>query len=217
RLVGEPDIGEQRAAPLADRGGGEMRTVTGIDRVEQWDPQIVHEIEAAERLWQLKAAGEPQSGAPVSGHAVDGVPIKHRAPAVVMQCAGEAVDERALARAVGPDQAEPLTGGDGDIDVFEGDKAAEALAQPAALEDCSWEDRGGHQRSLGRRRLCTKPTMPLGAMTTKTISRTPTISRLSAEGIVTVASCWIVPSNTAPITGPSQLVMPPIIGIATLL
>ena len=59
--------------------------------------------------------------------------------------------------------------------------------------------------------------MPLGAMITKTISRTPTINRLSAEEIVTVASCWIVPSNIAPITGPIQLVMPPITGIATLL
>src|SRR5205814_6949924 len=99
-----------------------------------------------------------------------------------------------------------------EVDALERDKTAETLAEPA-----DFENGRGHQRSLACRRLCTKPTMPLGAMTTKTISRTPTISRLSAEEIVTVASCWIVPSNTAPITGPIQLVMPPIIGIATLL
>ena len=35
--------------------------------------------------------------------------------------------------------------------------------------------------------------------------------------MVTVASCWIVPNRIEPITGPIQLVMPPITGIATLL
>ena len=59
--------------------------------------------------------------------------------------------------------------------------------------------------------------MPLGAMITKAISNRPTISRFNAEEMVTVASCWIVPSRIAPITGPTQLVMPPINGIATLL
>ena len=59
--------------------------------------------------------------------------------------------------------------------------------------------------------------MPFGAITTKKISSSPTISRLSADEIVTVASCWIVPSRTAPMIGPTQLVMPPTTGIATLL
>ena len=61
----------------------------------------------------------------------------------------------------------------------------------------------------------TSPTIPLGATMTKTINSSPTISRFSAEEIVTVATCWIVPSRIAPITGPIQLVMPPISGIAT--
>jgi hypothetical protein len=59
--------------------------------------------------------------------------------------------------------------------------------------------------------------MPLGAIITNAISKRPTIRRLRAEEIVTVASCWMVPSRMAPMIGPTQLVMPPITGIATLL
>ena len=51
-------------------------------------------------------------------------------------------------------------------------------------------------------------------MMTKATSSTPTISRFTAEEIVTVATCWIVPSRSAPTSGPIQLVVPPIIGMA---
>ena len=56
--------------------------------------------------------------------------------------------------------------------------------------------------------------MPFGATITKTTSSSPTISRLTADEIVTVATCCSVPSRMAPISGPIQLVVPPIIGIA---
>ena len=56
--------------------------------------------------------------------------------------------------------------------------------------------------------------MPFGAMMTKATSSTPTISRLTADEIVTVATCWIVPSRSAPISGPIQVPVPPIIGMA---
>ena len=45
--------------------------------------------------------------------------------------------------------------------------------------------------------------MPLGAMMTKATSSRPTISRLTAEEIVTVAICCSEPSRIAPISGPS--------------
>src|SRR5437667_675759 len=212
RLLGEPDIGQECLATLADRRAREPRALPGIDRIEQRDAQIVEKAEAAERLGQLKAAGQPQSGALVRRQPVDRAPVEEDAAAVVMQCAAEAVDERTLARAVGSDEPEPLTGLDSEFDAFERHEPAKAFAKPA-----DFEDRLGHQPSRARRRLCTSPTMPLGAMTTKRISSTPTINRLSAEEIVTVASCWMVPSSTAPMIGPTQLVIPPIIGIATLL
>ena len=56
--------------------------------------------------------------------------------------------------------------------------------------------------------------MPFGAMMTKATSSTPTISRLTAEEMVTVATCCSVPSSIAPTSGPIQLVVPPIIGMA---
>ena len=56
--------------------------------------------------------------------------------------------------------------------------------------------------------------MPFGAMITKPTSSKPTISRLTADEIVTVAICWSEPSRIAPISGPTQLVVPPISGMA---
>src|SRR5262249_37496867 len=153
------------------------------------DPQIVDKVEAAERFRQLKAAREPSPRAPVGRHAVDLLAVEQNIAAVVMQCPGKAVDERALAGAVGPDQAKPFAGSDGHVDMVARDKAAKALAEPR-----DFEDRRRHRRNLARIQPCTSPTMPLGAITTNTISSTPTISRFSADEIVTVASCWIVPS-----------------------
>jgi len=59
--------------------------------------------------------------------------------------------------------------------------------------------------------------MPFGATTTKPTSRRPTMSRLTADEMVTVATCWAVPRRTAPITGPAHVVVPPIMGMARLL
>ena len=56
--------------------------------------------------------------------------------------------------------------------------------------------------------------MPFGATMTKATSRQPTISRLTADEIVTVAICCSEPSRMAPISGPTQLVVPPISGMA---
>src|ERR1700736_2517065 len=184
RLLGEPDIGQECPATLADRRTRKPRAVPGIDRVEERDAQIVEEAEAAERPGELKATRQPEPRALVRGQAVDPASVKEDAAAVVVQRAAQAVDERALPRAVGSDEPEPLAGLDRNVDAFERHEPAKALAEPTDFEDPL-----GHQLSRARRRLCTSPTMPLGAMTTKRISSTPTIKRLSAEEIVTVASC----------------------------
>ena len=57
--------------------------------------------------------------------------------------------------------------------------------------------------------------MPFGATMTNATSTRPTTSKLTADDIVTVTTCCSVPSRTAPITGPSQLDVPPTSGIAT--
>src|SRR5262249_47279627 len=114
---------------------GKARAVARIDRIQQRDAKIVEEAQAAERLWQLKAAGEPQPGALVSRHAVDRAAVEDDGAAIVVQGAGETVDERALAGAVRTDQAQPLAGANGDVDILQRDKAAKAFAEPADLED----------------------------------------------------------------------------------
>ena len=56
--------------------------------------------------------------------------------------------------------------------------------------------------------------MPVGAMMTQSTIRRPTIRRLTEDEMVTVATCCSEPSRIAPISGPIQLVVPPIIGMA---
>jgi hypothetical protein len=66
----------------------------------------------------------------------------------------------------------------------------------------------------GRKYFCTSPTMPPGATMTKPTSKSPTTSRPSSEEIVTVAHCCRLATSTAPISGPIQVPVPPIIGMA---
>ena len=70
----------------------------------------------------------------------------------MLQRAADAIDQGRLARAVGPDQAEPLALLDLEVDAVERDEAAEALAEPAT---CS----SARHRFL----LWNRPTMPCGA------------------------------------------------------
>src|SRR5581483_4165929 len=107
-----------------------------------------------------------------------------------------------------PDEADALAFGHAEADAVERDEPAEALAEIGDLEEG-----GAHEPpALTRRRptkptsrpfqyFCTRPRMPLGAMMTKPVSRRPTINRLTADEMVTVASCCSVPSSTAPISG----------------
>ena len=59
-------IDERCRALLADGTLRQPRPVPGIDGIEQRDPQIIDEVQAAEGLGQLKTAGEPQPRAPIS-------------------------------------------------------------------------------------------------------------------------------------------------------
>src|SRR5204863_427337 len=122
---------------------------------------------------------------------------------LVAQEARDAVDEGGLARAVGTDQAEALARGDFQAHVGQGREAAEVLRDAAYLEE-----------ALSHR--LKNPRMPSGASTTNSTSSTPTTSTLISLEMVTVTICWMVTSSSAPITGPSQCVVPPIIGAASV-
>ena len=57
--------------------------------------------------------------------------------------------------------------------------------------------------------------MPSGAATTKTTSSTPTTSTFISLEMVTVTICCSELSRSAPITGPSQCAVPPIMELAS--
>src|SRR5213592_2165658 len=85
--------------------------------------------------------------------AVERPAVKGDAAGLVPQRAAQAVDEGALARAVRPDQPDPLAGGDREIDAFERDKAAEALAEAVDREQWPAAVPRGHGRVMaGSRR-----------------------------------------------------------------
>ena len=54
-------------------------------------------------------------------------------------------------------------------------------------------------------------------MMTKATSSRPTSSRFTSDEIVTVTTCCSVPIRIEPISGPTQVVVPPITGIAIAL
>src|SRR3970282_870608 len=115
--------------------------------------------------------------------------LEHDAALVVVQRPGDAVDERGLARAVGPDEAEALAGRDVERDAFERREAAEALGQAPDFQ----------QRAHERLRQClrARPTMPCGASV--------------------MNSTRMMPTSSAPSPGPAQCEVPPIIGMAMAL
>src|SRR4029077_16144288 len=110
----------------------------------------------------------------------------------VVEGAANAIDEGALARPVRADQPEAFSLRDVEIDAFERDEAAEPL--PHGLD---FEQGCGHGLVRACRQSSIRPRMPLGATTTKPTNRTPTINRLTAEEMVTVAICCSEPSRIA--------------------
>src|SRR5262249_1933177 len=142
-----------------------------------------------------EAARHPAARALMGEEAVDRLAVEAHRAGLVHERAADAVDQGRLARAVGTDQADALALGDGEIDAVERDEAAEAFAQTRDLEQ-----RSSHHFALPRVQPCTKPMIPFGAMMTKATSSRPTMSRLTAEEMVTVAICCNDPSSTAPIS-----------------
>src|SRR5215467_3119515 len=145
----------------------------------------------------------------MAGSSNQDMAIEMHAALLVLQSAANAVHQGAFSRAVRADQPETVARLHFKLNAIERDEASEALADVADMQ--KW----AHLPLLrARRRFCTSPTRPLGAITTNATSRRPTISRFTAEEIVTVAICCSEPSRMAPIRGPTQLVVPPMIGMA---
>src|SRR5690348_8816024 len=107
------------------------------------------------------------------GEAIDRRPVETHRAGIVAQRAAEAIDQRALAGAVGADQPEPRPRVHLEIDGIERREAAEALREVLDLKE-----RRRHRRALRRVSILSSPTMPFGAAITNRISSSPTTSRL---------------------------------------
>ena len=87
-------MGQQLLAALDDhRAGQVMMAVPRVDRVEQRHPDVVDQTHRVERFWQLKAAREAKPRAFVGDQPVDRPPVKDNGAGLVVQRAGEAVDQ----------------------------------------------------------------------------------------------------------------------------
>src|SRR5437660_10831749 len=104
-----------------------MRAAPGGDRVEQRNAEIVGEVHAEERARQLEAARHAEPRALVRRIAVELQAVELDRAGLIAQRPAQAIDQRALAGAVGPDQADPLAGRDGEADAFERHEADESL------------------------------------------------------------------------------------------
>jgi hypothetical protein len=209
----ERDKLQQLHAAVVELGMRQVRAGAGVDRIEQRHADILGDRHAAEWTRQLETARQALPRALMRDHAVDLLAVEGDTAGLVLQRAADAVDQCALAGAVRADQAEALAARHRQVDAVEGDETAEAFAE---LIDVQQRSGHGviHDLTLLRIQSCTRPTMPRGAMITKKISSKPTISKLTAEEIVTVATCCSVPSSRAPTSGPIQDVVPPIMGMA---
>src|SRR6267143_3094523 len=182
--------------------GGVQRSAVR-DVFERHDKVLQHR-HALERARDLDAACDTAARALVGRQARDLGAVEHDRARFVSQCARDTVDQGRFARSVRPDQAEALAGGDLQADLAQRGEAPEMLRHASYLEE-----RWNHFSFLSR------PSTPSGAATTNTTSSTPTTSTLISFEIVTVTTCWTEPSRIAPITGPSQCEVPPIIGMAS--
>src|SRR5580704_5369243 len=221
-LVGEPDQIEEIGAAGVERGGGEFVTGPRIDAVEHRHLEVLGDREGRERTRQLEAARDAAARALMRLQPVDALAVEGDRAAVVGERPADAIDQRALARAVGADEADAFAAPHREIDAVEGDEAAEALAQIGDLEQGP-----AHGVSAGLalaatraagatagRNVRTSPTMPLGATMTKPTSSSPTTRRPSSDEKVTLAHCCRLATTMAPTSGPIQVVVPPIIGMA---
>src|ERR1043165_753704 len=208
RLVIEADETKIFDAVRLQLVGGQVRARARLYGVEQRDMQVLRDRHAVEGARKLERAREAEHSALMRRHAVELAAVEVHTAGFVTQRAADAVDQRGLARAVRTDQTKPLAGRDRQIDRVERNEAPEAL--PDALDA---EERLGHFRSF-RMKSVTKPTRPFGAMITNRTSSTPTISTLTEDEMVTRVYSWMMPSSSEPTSGPIQLPVPPIIGMA---
>src|ERR1035437_9376353 len=96
--------------------------------VEQRNAQVVGEVHAVERPRQLEAARQSAMRALMGGQTIDHTAVETDGTGLILQCAADAIDQRALARAVRSDQPEPFARLHFEVDTVERNEPVEALA-----------------------------------------------------------------------------------------
>src|SRR6185295_10431328 len=170
RFVIEPDQPQKFDAAGVD-AVAVQRTGALVHRVQHRHAQVIGEVEAHERAGELEAPRQPAMRALMGSQAVHGMAVEMYAALFVLQGAADAVDQGAFARTIRADQPETFARLHFKLNAIERDKASEALADIADVQQ--W----AHLPSLrARRRSWISPTRPLGAITTNATSKRPTIS-----------------------------------------
>ena len=98
-------------------------------------PHIVARREAVEHVGHLRLDADAQAGDGVRADAGDRRAAEQDLAAGRPQLAGQAFEEGAFARAVGPDHAAQLDLAQGEVDMVDGHDAAEAHGQAPCLEE----------------------------------------------------------------------------------
>src|SRR4051794_33454387 len=163
--------------------------------------QVLQHRHAVERTRHLEAARDAAARALVGGQTRHFLAVENDAARLVSERARDAVDERRLARAGRADEAEALARSDLQAHSRKSGEATEVLGDVLYFEE--------------RSHRLKRPRTPSGAPTTKATNSTPTTSTLISFEMVTVTTCWMVARISAPITGPIQCAVPPIIGMAS--
>ena len=138
------------------------------------DHDILAHVQVRERADELEGPGKTHAGAPVGGQVGDVASLEGDAPGGGRVHAGHQVDERRLARAVGPDDAQYLSPLQAEGDVVHCHEAAKPLGESRRFEGChQWPpvdgalrrpSGGARRRPSGgaRRRPRTRPHRPWG-------------------------------------------------------
>ena len=101
---------------------------------EAGDHHVLEHRHAAEELRDLEGPPDAEPGEAAGGQSLHPAPAHQHVPGVDPEMAGQQVDRRCLAGAVGTDQADQLACAHGEVDPVHRGNATEMLAEAAALD-----------------------------------------------------------------------------------
>ena len=158
-----------QAEPLQDRLGRGTRFGKPRLAMQRTDRDVLEHAQSLERLHDLEGAAHARVAHAVGTQAGDRLAVERYRAGGRRVDAGDHVEDRGLARAVGADQRVDRAGGNGETHVMHGAQATEALADTRELEA-----RAAHLRGSPKpRRVAIHGQMPAGRYITMIISASP--------------------------------------------